>query len=210
MRMAILTFFLSVLLQYKSDNIDRMREAIRKRTQEMGLEKSVLSKQLIQEANERAKSGEKVQGLDLTKIRGTIPEDMPSMLYDPEDEMSEEERRQVDPVGQESILKQAQNELTNAKWPNAGAVLREVAIMLVVVAATAAIIIGWDRFLRDFYTNGLNLIPSKEQINMRFEGLELPEGWTNMMSEDDIANLPSEMRDSAARSSGSGMNLPDL
>lgn len=150
-----------------------MREAIRKRTEEMGLEKSVLSKQLIQEANARAKAGESVQGLDLTKIRGNIPDNMPSMLYDPEDEMSEEEKEEVDPVGQMSIVKQFENELTNAKWPDAGAVLREVAIMLGVVAVTAAIIIFWDRFLRDFYTDTLNLIPSKEQMNMRFEGLEL-------------------------------------
>jgi len=139
----------------------------------MGLEKSVLSKQIIQEANERARAGESVQGLDLSKIRGNIPENMPTMLYDPEDEMTKDEKEQVDPVGQYNLIKQAENELTNAKWPNAGAVLREVAIMLAVVAFTAALIIFWDRFLRDFYTSELNLIPSKEQMNMRFEGLEL-------------------------------------
>lgn len=150
-----------------------MREAIRKRTQEMGLEKSVISKQIIQEANERAKAGESVQGLDLSKIRGNIPDNMPSMLYDPEDEMTEEEKEEVDPVGQMNLIKQAENELTNAKWPGTGAVLREVATMLAVVAVTAALIIFWDRFLREFYTNDLKMIPSKEMINTRFEGLEL-------------------------------------
>ena len=162
--------------QYKSDNIEEMREAIRKKTQEMGLEKSVLSKQVIQEASERAKRGEStnlIHALDLTKIRGNIPENMPTVLYDPEDEMSQEERNQVDPVGQTSILAQFQNELSNAKWPTMGAVFREVAIMLVVVASTAALIIFWDRFLRDFYTNELHLIPTKEEMTTRFEGLEL-------------------------------------
>jgi hypothetical protein len=45
--------------------------------------------------------------------------------------------------------------------------------MILVVAATAALIILWDAFLRDFYTNELHLIPTKEEINTRFEGLEL-------------------------------------
>lgn len=38
-----------------------------------------------------------------------------------------------------------------------------------------------------------------------------PEGWTNMMTDDDVANLPSELRDAAAASSaGGGGGLPDL
>jgi preprotein translocase subunit SecE len=191
--------------QYSSDNIDRMRAAIRKRTEEMGLEKSKLSKQLIEDANQRAKAGEQVQGLDLSKIRGQIPEDMPSMLYDPEDEMTDEEKKEVDPVGQLSLFKQAQNELQNAKWPQPLAAMREVVVMFVVVAATGALIIFWDKFLREIYTN-IGFIPSSDVMNVRFEGLELPEGWTNMMSEEDIANLPQGLRESTGGSSG----LPDL
>jgi preprotein translocase subunit SecE len=203
---------------YKSDSIEKMRQAIRDKTKEMGLEKSVLSKQVIQQASARAMRGESPNlnnnnALDLTKIRGNIPDNMPTVLYDPEDEMSSQERIEVDPVGQTSLLNQFQNELSNAKWPTAGAVVREVGIMILVVAATAALIILWDAFLRDFYTNELHLIPTKEEINTRFEGLELPEGWTNMMTDDDVANLPSELRDaasSAAATSGGGGGLPDL
>jgi preprotein translocase subunit SecE len=156
-----------------------MRQAIRDKTKEMGLEKSVLSKQVIQQASARAMRGESPNlnnynnALDLTKIRGNIPDNMPTVLYDPEDEMSSQERIEVDPVGQTSLLNQFQNELSNAKWPTAGAVVREVGIMILVVAATAALIILWDAFLRDFYTNELHLIPTKEEINTRFEGLEL-------------------------------------
>lgn len=154
-----------------------MRAAIRERTLKMGLEKSVISKELIKEAAvEAARKGE---SLDLSQIRGNIPQNMPSMLYDPEDEMTQEERIQVDPVSQLSLLKQAENELSNAKWPKFGNALREVVIMFLVVGVTAAIIIFWDKFLRDFYTSN-GLIPSSEDIKMRFEGLELPEGWTNM------------------------------
>eukprot|EP00544_Gedaniella_sp_CCMP2646_P012833 CAMPEP_0202491514 /NCGR_PEP_ID=MMETSP1361-20130828/8549_1 /ASSEMBLY_ACC=CAM_ASM_000849 /TAXON_ID=210615 /ORGANISM="Staurosira complex sp., Strain CCMP2646" /LENGTH=321 /DNA_ID=CAMNT_0049121575 /DNA_START=110 /DNA_END=1075 /DNA_ORIENTATION=+ len=206
---------------YKSDSIEKMRQAIRDKTKEMGLEKSVLSKQVIQQASARAMRGESPNlnsnnALDLTKIRGNIPDNMPTVLYDPEDEMSSQERMEVDPVGQTSIFNQFQNELSNAKWPTMGAVFREVAIMIVVVAATAALIILWDAFLRDFYTNELHFIPTKEELNTRFEGLELPEGWTNMMADDDVANLPSELRDAAAASSaaatssGGGGGLPDL
>jgi hypothetical protein len=181
-----------------------MRAAIRARTEEMGLEKAKLSKQIIQEANQRAKAGERVQGLDLSQIRGNLPEGMPSVLYDPEDEMTDEEKKEVDPVGQMSIVQQFQNELTNAKWPQPMAALKEVAVMFVVVAVTGALIIFWDRFLRDTYTN-IGLIPSSDAIKMRFDGLELPEGWTNMMSEDDIANLPQGIREGAVTS-----GMPDL
>lgn len=172
-------YYSCICLQYKSDSIEKMRQAIRDKTKEMGLEKSVLSKQVIQQASARAMRGESPNlnnnnnALDLTKIRGNIPDNMPTVLYDPEDEMSSQEQIEVDPVGQTSLLNQFQNELSNAKWPTAGAVVREVGIMILVVAATAALIILWDAFLRDFYTNELHLIPTKEEINTRFEGLEL-------------------------------------
>ncbi len=150
-----------------------MRQAIRDKTKEMGLEKSVLSKQVIQQASARAMRGESLNlnnynnALDLTKIRGNIPDNMPTVLYDPEDEMSSQER------------------VVWWYWTY-------VIVVVVVVFSLWTVLYSCR-----------------------------PEGWTNMMTDDDVANLPSELRDAAAASSaaatssggsggGGGGGLPDL
>lgn len=137
-------------------------------------------------------------GLDLSQISSVKQqsssqwnEDMPSMFYDPEDEMSKEEQEAVDPVMKKNIVQQGLNELQNAKWPGPGAALREVALMLGVIAITAALIIFWDKLLRTVYM-GAGFIPSKEDLAQyadRFSGLDLPKGWTDNMNQKDIEKL---------------------
>lgn len=214
-----------------------MREAIRARTASMGLEKSKVSADYIAQRQQQAvgmgsaaaanesNNADSFGGLDLSQIStvkavsqqksgalwGDQEEDVPSMFYDPEDELSAEERAEIDPMGQKGFLDQALNELQNAKWPDPASALREVGLMIVVVAVTGALIIGWDKLLRGVYTDVLHFIPSQADLANyvnRFDGLDLPAGWTDNMNDADI----SAFSDTVVGGSGasSSTSLPDL
>jgi len=195
--------------------MERMREAIRLRTADMGLEKSKLSQEYFQELSRKSKEeDERVQQggaasddeLDLSQIssepmvagsktgnRGERDKSLPNMLYNPEDEMSEEEMKEVDKVGNLPIYEQVVEELKNAKWPTLGAATREVGLLFIIVGLTGAIIINWDQLLRNVYTD-LGFIPSADTIESSFSKIDfLPEGWTNGMNEQDVANLQDEI-----------------
>ena len=205
-----------------------MRAVIRARTAEMGLEKSRVSAEYIESKKEKAiQSGPSGQsdpdqfaGLDLSKISSERApsssssqwtEDMPSMFYDPEDELTPEEQEEADPVMKLNPVDQGLNELRNAKWPDMGSALREVFLMLVVVALSAVLIIGWDKILRELYTS-FGFIPTKEDIAnyaSRFDGLDLPTGWTNNMNEQDVSSFADAVNVNQ-QSLPSPASLPDL
>lgn len=186
------------------ENIEKMREAIRARADDLGVEKSKISQQYFEEARKRAEmnaANNRPGGLDLSQISsGNEPksqkqqwdEELPSMLYDPTDELTEEERKEADPVGQMQIWEQVITELKSAKWPDFLSALREVAVMFAVVAISGVIIIGWDKTLRSVYTD-LGMIPRSEDIPGQMAGLDLPEGFTNGMNEEDLAKMAEEM-----------------
>jgi hypothetical protein len=197
-------------MQYKSESIDRVREAIRQRTEVLGIEKATMSLEAIKQAEERAKQGianGPNQGLDLSQISKDGPnseqDDKPSMFYDPESEMSEEEMKEADPTGQLTIPEQVSIEWAGATWPTVGAALKEVVLLVAIVLFTGGIIIGWDNVLRDLYTD-LNFIPRAEDIMNGSDNMVLPEGWTNGMSEEDFMKFQDEVG-SAASSAGSAV-----
>jgi len=181
-----------------------MRAAIRARAQDLGVEKSKVSQQYIEEAAKRAAQSQgdsRPGGLDLSQISsGNEPgsktdkwdDSLPTMLYDPADELTEEEQAQADVVGELPIFEQAMTEIKASKWPDLPTVIREVAVMFVVVAFTATVIIGADGALREFYTN-LGMIPRPEDIPGQLDDLDLPEGFTNNMNEEDLAKITDEM-----------------
>ena len=194
-----------------------MRAAIRSRTADLGIEKSKVSAEYIQQKQKMAVAAGSAKaaaeqnsqnyfaGLDLSQISdgsrsrrdeptiwGENEEDTPSMFYDPDDKLTEEERVEVYPMMRKSILEQGLNELRNAKWPDWASALREVVLMAVVIVVTGALIILWDKGLRTLYTDILHFVPTKEEIAnyaARFDGLDLPKGWTDNMSEQDVARL---------------------
>jgi hypothetical protein len=180
----------------------------------LGIEKSKVTAEAIQAAQERAKSELANRGstLDLSQISNTAPrepeEDQPAMFYKPEDEMSDEEQVEADPDGQLSIPDQIMIELKAASWPTTGAAFREVFVLIAVVIFTAFLVIQWDSFLRETYT-GLGFIPSAEDLTNGSENMVLPDGWTNNMSEDDFMNFQDEVG-SAAKSAPIGKGFPDL
>lgn len=228
--------FRRLIHQYQPDNIEQMRAAIRARTSEMGLEKSKVTADYIQQKQRQAveagvppavssqASSDVFGGLDLSQISSAADaterggsqwsEDMPSMFYDPDDELSEEEKDEVDPLRKANPIEQATNELGNAKWPGPAAALREVVVLAVVVAITAVLIISWDKLLREIYTS-FGFIPSKEDLAnyaSRFDGLDLPKGWTNNMSEGDVATFTEKVNavgSSIPKAAGSS-SLPEL
>ena len=198
-----------------------MRAAIRARAQDLGVEKSKVSQQYIEDAQKRAAQaqGDNRPGqLDLSQIStGDEPgsknnnkwdESMPNMMYDPADELSDEEQAEADTVGQMSIIDQAITEIKASKWPDLGSVLREVAIMFVVVAVTGGIIIGSDSALRELYTD-IGIIPRPEDIPGQLDDLALPEGFTNNMNEDDLAQITDEMN-KVSKSGGGSSSSPSV
>lgn len=193
---------------YNSSDIERVKEAIRQRTEALGIEKSKVSIEAIQAAQERAKAGvanqgESFQSLDLSQISQEAPrgEDnsMPAMLYDPAAEMTEEEMIEADPDGQLSFQDQVAKEISSATWPTPLAAFKEVGLLIAVVVLTASLIIGWDNFLRETYTN-LGFIPKPEDIMKGSENMVLPDGWTNGMSEDDFMNFQDEVGKEGSKS----------
>ncbi len=174
-----------------------------------------MSQDAIQAAQERAKASianqSSGQMLDLSQITQTAPrgkdDDMPSFLYEPEDEMTEEEMKEADPDGQLSIPDWAVKELSATSWPTPLAALKEVVVLVATIALTAGIIIGWDNVLRNAYTDA-GFIPRPEDIMQGAENLVLPDGWTNGMSEDDFMKFQDEV--GTAASSIPSASLTDL
>lgn len=234
----------SISRQAREDNIEKMRAAIRERTASMGIEKSKVSAEYIKEKQSMAlsaggaraaaeqMSSNTFAGLDLSQISdgsqakrgssasfwGDDDEDTPSMFFDPEEKLSEEERTEIDPIMKKGIIEQGLNELQNAKWPDWASALREVALMVLVIAVTGALIIGWDKVLRTVYTDLLHFIPSKEELAnyaARFDGLDLPTGWTDNMNEQDVSRftdaVTTKLQEGATMSQQqSEFNLPSL
>lgn len=204
----------------KDDKVERMRAAIRARTADLGIEKSKVSAEYIQQrqniaisagsarADAEQSSANTFAGLDLSRISDgnqgkrssqspwADEEDEPTMFFDPEEKLSEQERAEIDPFMKKGIFEQGLNELQNAKWPDWASALREVALMILVIAVTGVLIVGWDKVLRFVYTDVLHFIPSQEDLAnyaSRFDSLALPKGWTDNMNEADVAKLANQV-----------------
>lgn len=202
---------------YNSADIERFRRVIKERADALGIEESKMSQAAIQAAQERAKAGivnlGSGQMLDLTQITQTAPrekdDDLPGFLYDPEDEMTEEEMKEADPDGQLSIPEWLAKEMAATSWPTPLAALKEVIVLVATIALTAGMIIGWDNVLRNAYTEA-GFIPRPEDIVQGTENLVLPQGWTDGMSEDDFMKFQDEVGKVASSSAISSGSIADL
>lgn len=150
--------------------------------------------------------------LDLTRISMSLPrskqdEDTPSMFYEPETEMTEEEMLEADPDGQKPIPDQVMKELSGSKFPTAFAAAREIVLLFAIGAISILVIVQFDNFLRTFYTD-LGMIPRPEDIMSGSEDMILPDGWTDGMSEQDFLQFQDEVAGKAADAASSG--FPDL
>ena len=185
-----------------------MRRAIQERAKSLGVKKATLSQQYIEEQRQRAlneranRASGAIPTLDLSQIstgnerkkpsNSQWDESLPSMMYDPADDMTPEEQAEADQVGQLPLWEQFMTEIKASKWPDFPSVIREIGILSVVVSLSAVMIINWDSTLRQFYT-GLGMLPTKEQVNKPLQDFDLPSGFTNNMNEEDLAKITAEM-----------------
>lgn len=192
--------------QYQKDSMEALRAKIKERTENLGIEKSKVTADYIASREKAAMEGgppggqqdtNMFGGLDLSQIsqvkeaaRSDWDESMPTMFYDPEAELSREEQEEADPTMLKNPIEQAWTELSESKWPDPLAALREVAVMFLVIGLSCFIVTSWDTVLRNLYT-GFGFIPTKEDIAnyaSRFDGLDLPDGWTSGMTDVDVTS----------------------
>lgn len=162
---------------------DGMREKIRARASEMGVEKSVATAEAIKAATARAQAGEsaKEQTVDLSKFGADL------LDSSAEDELTEEQKQAIDPVSTKSILEQIQNEIQNTRFPSPGATLKQAGLMAAIFLVTAGLILKVDEVLRIQITDW-GFIPGPNDIG-DYSDLALPEGFTDMMSDTDLEKL---------------------
>mmetsp|Transcript_22259 Transcript_22259/g.25314 ORF Transcript_22259/g.25314 Transcript_22259/m.25314 type:complete len:279 (-) Transcript_22259:209-1045(-) len=170
--------------QAKKEQFDEMRARIRSRASDLNVEKSVATVESIKAATKRAAAGEEANTptVDLSKFGAGI-----DGSPDPEDELTDEQMAEIDKVGQLNIVEQVKEELKNTRFPTPSATLKQAVLMLVIFFVTAGVILKADEFLRYQYTDW-GFIPRAGEV-LDYSDLSLPEGFTDQMTDNDLANL---------------------
>jgi len=159
-----------------------MRAQIRSRADGLDMQKSVTTAEAIKKATQRAMSREDETKVDLSKIGQDLMEE-----EEEEKQITDERRSEIDPIGQRNLLEQALEEFNNTRLPPASDTLKLAGLMIVIFAITATLILKVDEVLRITYTD-FGFIPRSTDV-LDYSDLELPDGFTDMMNEDDLANL---------------------
>lgn len=93
------------------------------------------------------------QMLDLSQITNEKPtgpnEDLPAFMYDPADDMTEEEIIEADPKGQLPWYEQGWDVIKNLKTPPFSQAIVDLLILVVTIVFTAGTIYTWDNFMRE-------------------------------------------------------------
>jgi len=168
--------------QEKKATYDEMRDKIRSRASDLNMNKSVATQESIKSATQKAMAGEQAATptVDLSKFNDNL-------LSDPEDELTDEQMKDIDKVGQMNIVDQIKEELNNTRFPSPDATLKQACLMLVIFLVTAGVILKVDEFLRFQYTDW-GFIPKSGEV-LDYSDLTLPEGFTEQMTDDDLAGL---------------------
>jgi len=168
--------------QEKKATYDEMRDKIRSRASNLNMNKSVATQESIKSATQKALAGEQAATptVDLSKFNDNL-------LSDPEDELTDEQMKDIDKVGQMNIVDQIKEELNNTRFPSPDATLKQACLMLVIFLVTAGVILKVDEFLRFQYTDW-GFIPKSGEV-LDYSDLTLPEGFTEQMTDDDLAGL---------------------
>uniref|UniRef100_A0A7S2RP46 Uncharacterized protein n=1 Tax=Eucampia antarctica TaxID=49252 RepID=A0A7S2RP46_9STRA len=159
-----------------------MRAKIRARASEMGVEKSVATVEAIKAATNRAQAGEsaKENQVDLSKFGADF-------LDSEEDELTDEQKKEIDPVSQASLIDQVMNEVKNTRFPTTVATLKQASLMVTIFLVTAGLILKVDEVLRIQITDW-GFIPRPNDIG-DYSDLALPEGFTELMNDADLEKL---------------------
>jgi hypothetical protein len=168
--------------QEKKDTYEAMRDNIRSRAAGLNMNKSVATQEAIKMATQKATAGEEASTptIDLSKFSDNLTEN-------PEDELTDEQMKEIDKVGQMNIVDQVREELKNTRFPTPDATLKQAILMLVIFLVTAGAILKADEFLRFQYTDW-GFIPKSGEV-LDYSDLTLPEGFTDQMTDNDLAGL---------------------
>jgi hypothetical protein len=169
------------------DTVDQIRAAIKKRADALGIEESKEQIEYRKKAEERAKQAREnfaagggtdqmQQLLDLSKISDGAPggrndDSLPSFFYDPEAEMTDEEKAEADPVGELPIVQQGIETLKKADFPSFVSATVEVFTLVFSILATASLFIGYDYVIRNVY-QWANILPTEEEVRIGIEQRE--------------------------------------
>jgi preprotein translocase subunit SecE len=170
----------------KRGEFDEMRSRIRARAADLNVKKSVATVEAIKEATQRAAAGEEAATptVDLSKFSSSLASPTEE---DPEDVLTDEQKKEIDKVGQLPIWEQVGEELKNTKFPTPSATLKQALLMVVIFVVTAGVILKADEVLRYLITEW-GFIPRPGET-FDFSDLSLPEGFTDSMTDTDLENL---------------------
>jgi hypothetical protein len=174
---------------YNANDVDRYREAIRKRTEALGMEKKTPEELAAQEAaaaQAKLTQGDSLapapqeslsQMLDLSQITDDAPrgpdDDLPAMMYDPAKDMTDDEMKEADPTGLLPWNEQVTTVLSKSKFPTALSALTETIILVVTVTVTALVITQWDELMRQVAFN-FKMVPRPEEVASSMDGMIMP------------------------------------
>ena len=171
----------------KKDQYDSMRAKIRARASQEGIEKSVATKQAIEDATRRAMAGQSTATPDTMLDLSGFGE---KFVDDGTDELTDEEKAEIDKIANMPFLDQIKEELANTRFPSLTDVLQTAALMALIFAVSATLILKGDSTIREFYTNW-GFIPRPDEV-YDFSDLELPDGFLEQKSLEgnvlDVAN----------------------
>lgn len=111
-------------------------------------------------------------------------------MDDGTDELTDEEKAEIDKIANMPFLDQIKEELANTRFPSLTDVLQTAALMALIFAVSATLILKGDSTIREFYTNW-GFIPRPDEV-YDFSDLELPDGFLEQKSLEgnvlDVAN----------------------
>ncbi|KAL7544011.1 hypothetical protein ACHAWF_007501 [Thalassiosira exigua] len=175
----------------KKDAFEDMRAKIRARASSEGFEKSVATKKAIEEATQRAMTGQSSatpdQMLDLSGFGEKF-------VDDGTDELTPEEQAEIDKIANMPLWEQVQEEIANTRFPSVGQVIQTAGVMALIFAASATLILKGDATIRDFYMD-FGFIPRPDEV-YDFSDLELPDGFLEQQDlEGDLGSAVQEATD---------------
>jgi hypothetical protein len=159
------------------------------------MEESQVSKEFIAEAAARAamRGGSSSGGLDLSKVSDGSSQIL-SINYDPEDELTEEEKKSSDPLGYKPFQEQMNFELGETTFPDVGATFSRVVLLVALAFSTGFLIIETDSVVRELYMSK-GFIPRPEDI---------------MNAKDAGLKLSHELAAKVVEKASGGLSLPDV
>jgi len=178
----------------KKDQYEDMRAKIRARADSEGIEKSVATKQAIEAATRRAMAGQTSatpdQMLDLSGFADKF-------VDDEEDELTDEERAEIDKIANMPLLDQVREELAGTRFPTPLAVFQTACVMALIFAVSATLILKMDAVVRDFYM-AQGFVPRPDEV-YDFGDLELPDGFLEQADlENDVGSAVRQASETAS------------